>query len=706
MSGPLRVLLVEDDEGDASLITRALELHGLVPEWERVDTADLMATALDRQAWDVVLAGYLVPGFGALEALAMLASRDLDIPLIVVSGIIGEETAVETMRAGARDYLLKENLARLGPAIERELEQVRVRRARHEAERLLRESSAQLRRVIESSPDVIVRIDEDLRITLAGPAVEQIAGSLASEVIGERLTSLGYPPEHADRLERHTRRVISTGEPAVIEHEVPTIEGNRWFETRLIPEHDEDGRCSFALLASRDITHRKVAESELTRRSLRDPLTELPNRLLLKDRLAHALARLNRYRSVVAVLYVDLDRFKELNDTHGRDAGDEVLLQVARRILGAVRPEDTVARMDGDNFVILLEVTSDETDVLAIAERVARAVTPPISMDDTEVSVTVSIGVASTRRNIDPDALLHDADAAMYRAKQRGRSRCEVFDSRTRTPVRALANSARDLRSAIEGSQLRVRFAPEIELTGRRLVGADAIVHWEHPECGLVEASELTAIAEETGMAAALGTWLLGEACRAAATWPLVGADERLAVWVRVPPPLLLEPGFAETVRSVIADNGLPAFRLGIEVDDRVPADPTDSVCDALAVVSDLGVRIGVADLGAGPSPLAYLRCLPVERVKVDASLMPDADSDPAADRVTAATFTFILSVGARCVAAGIDTLDDLSALEALGCSTAQGQFFGDPVTGDEIVALLDVGRSDATRDSPGYLAT
>ena len=231
MSQPLHVLLVEDDEDDAWLITRALQRHGMDPVWERVDSEAAMKDALTRKRWDIVLADYFVPGFGALESLGVLTERDLDIPLIVVSGVIGEETAVETMRAGARDYLLKNNLARLGPAIERELEEASVRRARRDVERLLRESAAQLRRVIESSPDVIVRVDRELCITLASPAVEQIAGNTAEDVVGQKLATLGYPPEHADRIERHSRRVLATGETAVIEHEVPTYSGSRWFET-------------------------------------------------------------------------------------------------------------------------------------------------------------------------------------------------------------------------------------------------------------------------------------------------------------------------------------------------------------------------------------------------------------------------------------------------------------------------------------------
>jgi len=709
VSDPLRVLLVEDDERDASLIIRALQLHGLDPHWECVDTADGMASALDRQDWDIVLAGYMVPGFGAVDALGMLSRRDRDLPLIVVSGIAGEETAVETMRAGARDYLLKENLARLGPAIERELAQVAVRRARHEAERLLRESSAQLRRVIECSPDVIVRIDEHLRITLAGPAVEQIAGSLASEVIGERIASLGYPPEHADRLERHTRRVISTGEPAVIEHEVPTVEGNRWFETRLIPEHDEDGRCGFALLASRDITHRKVVERELTRRSLHDPLTELPNRLLLEDRLMHAAARLGRGGPIVAVLSADVDRFKDVNDAHGREAGDEVLLQIARRLSGAVRSVDTVARVGGDHFVILLEGATDEGDVLAAAERVARSVAPPMTLEDGEVSVTISIGIATAREPTDPETLLHDADAAMYRAKQRGRSHCELFDEQIRALVQTRVALVHDLHSAIESSQLGVRFAPEFDLTEQRLVGADAVVLWEGPDRSLACIPDLTEPAGATVLGADVGAWLLAEACEAAAGWPVVISNGDLAAWVPVPPLLLRERSFTEKVQAVIAGSGLPPSRLGIEISESLLSDPDAPAYGYLTELSEMGVRIGIVGFGTGPSPLAYLRRLPVARVKIDASFLIPAGIDTDLERspgpLAAATIAFIRSIGARCVATGVETLDDVSALEALGCNSAQGSFFGAAITGDEIVALLDGIPLDLTRDSSGHRA-
>ena len=423
----LRILMVEDAEDDAWLTARALRQHGLEFSWQRVETREEMATALDAGGFDVVLADHNIPGFGAAAALDILAERGLDVPLIVVSGVVGDEAAAGAMRTGARDFVPKNALARLGPAVAREIGEAAERRASLETEHRMQELEAQLYRVIKHSPDLIVRFDRDLRITLANPTVERMAGVPASDLVGDSLSALGAPPELTDRLERYARQAISTGETMIVEHPVPTPALMRWFLSRFVPEPDGAGGFDHVLLTSTEITERKAAEHEMARRAMHDPLTDLPNRALFMDRLVHALARLEREPGQLAVLFLDLDRFKSINDSLGHGAGDEVLLHAARRIAGALRPPDTVARMGGDEFVVLLEDGHDDAEALAVAERISAAVVAPLAIGADSMELTVSIGIATTTQPIDADSLIRAADTAMYRAKERGRNRCEIF---------------------------------------------------------------------------------------------------------------------------------------------------------------------------------------------------------------------------------------------------------------------------------------
>ena len=409
----IRLLLIEDDPGDAELIARELGRGGRQLVVERVDTAEGLAAALARGAWDLVIADHSLPGFSGAQALSAVRQLDPDIPFIVVSGTIGEDAAVDVVQAGANDYVMKGRLQRLGPAVDRELREAVDRRQRRLAENALRDSEVRMRTIVETAADGIITTDPTGRVDSLNPAAERMFGAPAAEVIGQDIASLipgvrqsapgGKPSEGAALWEALGRR--SDG---------------ALFPVELAQSETRVGERGMLTVSVRDITERRRFQAELAHQATHDALTGLPNRSLLLDRLNVALSR-TRHWGGLGVFFVDLDRFKVINDSLGHHAGDQLLTAVVQRLRGALRPEDTLARLGGDEFVAVVEGIADGRGALGVAERIQQSLAAPFALPGGEVFVSASVGISlAVAPNADPEALVRDADAAMYRAKERG----------------------------------------------------------------------------------------------------------------------------------------------------------------------------------------------------------------------------------------------------------------------------------------------
>ena len=426
------------------------------------------------------------------------------------------------------------------------------------------------------------------------------------------------------------------------------------------------------------VIERKRAQERLAHQALHDPLTELPNRALFLDRLALALARIRRRPSSLAVLFADVDRFKVVNDSLGHDAGDRLLVALAGRLRDVLRPGDTLARFGGDEFAVLCEDVTDY-DVTRIAERMGAALTEPFTTGGGEVFVSVSVGIAMARDFEErPEALLRDADAAMYLAKERGRARFEVFDEAMRDQSTERLGMENALRRAPERGELRALYQPIVRLSDGVVIAAEALVRWEHPDRGLLEASQFVPLAEETGMIVPIGGWMLEEACRQAATWP--GNGHAPAVSVNLSARQLSRADLVDAVAAALASSGLDPDRLWLEITESVLMEDADTAVAALRRLRALGVHLSVDDFGTGYSSLAYLRRFPVDSLKVDRSFVAGLTDDPEDSAIVEAVVSMAHSLKLSVVAEGVETDEQLARLRALGCELAQGFLFAAPV--------------------------
>ncbi len=438
---------------------------------------------------------------------------------------------------------------------------------------------------------------------------------------------------------------------------------------------------------------RQAAESRLAHQALHDDLTGLPNRTLLMDRLEQAVTRAETSGRSVAVLFIDLDRFKVVNDSLGHGPGDELLVAFADRLRAAVRPEDTIARFGGDEFVVLCEQPAGSRTIFAIAERLDRALTEPFNLDGGEVFLTASMGLVIGAEP-SPDALLRNADAAMYRAKERGRNRLEVFDDRMRAAAVARLNLGNDLRRALERSEFTVLHQPIVDVATTAVVGSEALVRWNHPTRGVLKPEDFMAVTEETGMVVTLGEWVLDESLRQIRALADRAASPSFSLSVNLSARQLGIAGMADRVAERLAAHDWPPDRLCLELTESVLMDDLDVTLGALLELKAHGVRLSIDDFGTGYSSLTYLQRFPVDLVKIDQSFVAGIDSprkdDDERGTIVRAVVSMAHALGLRVVAEGVERAEQLALLRALDCDLAQGYLFSEPVTADAFVALLD----------------
>jgi diguanylate cyclase (GGDEF)-like protein/PAS domain S-box-containing protein len=424
---------------------------------------------------------------------------------------------------------------------------------------------------------------------------------------------------------------------------------------------------------------RSRAESSLRHLALHDPLTDLPNRALLQDRLEHALAHAERDHETVGALFIDLDHFKVINDSLGHDVGDELLIQVAARLNALVRDCDTLGRLGGDEFMVIAEDNAGPEQHVRLAERLGAALEEPFVVRGDELAISASIGIACGDGDADSRALVRDADAAMYRAKTLGRGRCELFDPALRESVLRRLSTEKALRAALAAQDFELVFQPMVTLEGNEIVAAEALLRLTAPDGTNVSTPDLISIAEETGLIVPIGAWVLSEACRRAVSWQRI-AGRRIDVSVNLSPRQLTHPDLVGHVQAALADSGLPADALILEITESVLLGDAARPLEALRALRDLGIRLALDDFGTGYSSLAYLTRLPLDILKLDRAFVARLAPGSQELAVTAAIAQMAAAIGLTVVAEGVENTEQADLLRAIGIKLAQGYLYARPM--------------------------
>jgi diguanylate cyclase (GGDEF)-like protein/PAS domain S-box-containing protein len=546
----------------------------------------------------------------------------------------------------------------------------------------LRDSEARYRTVVEDVREVIFRIDGDGRWALLNRAWEELTGHSVADSLGR--PTLDFV--HADDRENHAdlARPVAAGAMDAYRHElrIASADGRTiWVDVHARPLHDEAGMFVGMSGTLSDITTRRALEERLLVQAFHDDLTGLANRALFKDRLEHALTRRVQDRRLVGLLYLDVDRFKTVNDSLGHTAGDTLLKAIAGRLRDVLRPEDTIARLGGDEFAILVEDLRLPEELLGLAERVLAAFKAPFQLDARQITIRSSIGVVvAAVGDHTGDELLRDADVAMYRAKVGGRGSYALFEPSMQAEVAARMELEADLRDAVEREQLTLVYQPIVSLADGRIAAVEALARWQHPERGNVPPLVFIPSAEDSGLIVALGRWVLRRACRDVAVLRQSNRSAtNLRLSVNVSPRQLSDPGFVEDVFGALRDTGLPADALDLEVTESVVLDCGEEGIERLRVLRAVGVGVALDDFGTGFSSLGNLRTLPIDQLKVDRQFVAGVLAGGVESAVVEAVVRLGAALGVSVVAEGIEDIAVADRLAQLGCPLGQGYLYGIP---------------------------
>ncbi len=550
---------------------------------------------------------------------------------------------------------------------------------RYHKEAEVRASERRYRTLVENSPAVVTRFDRELRIVYASPAFEALAGFAPGQILGHKVDAFAAPGE-VDRWASALGAVFETGARYDSEWLLNRGEDQYWFQSRAVAEYDQDGVVEYVLVVNTDITTLKRTEAALAHQALHDPLTGLANRALLHDHLDNALARGRRLSNTIGLVFLDLDRFKLVNDSMGHTAGDVLLVEVGRRLRTLARPGDTVARLGGDEFVLLLDNIEDASKPIVMAEEIHRILREPMSVEGSEVFTTASIGIAvANDDHADADGLLRDADSAMYLAKARGRDRFEVFDEGLRERATERLHLENALRRSIDAGDLAVFYQPEIDLTTGQVTGCEALARWNHPVQGLLEAGAFIGLAEETGLILEVGAWVLATACSQAGQWQHEHPTRPLLMRVNLSARQIAQPDILQQVVDALDHGGVEAPSLCLEITETALMDDPDEALRVLRDLRSLGVSLAIDDFGTGYSSLAYLKRFPVDVLKIDRSFVDGVGDDPEDTAIVTAIISLSRALGLRVVAEGVETRRQADELRWLGAEAAQGYFFSRP---------------------------
>ena len=685
MGQPLSVLIIEDSASDAELMVRHLHQAGFEIAYERVENAERMRDALHQQPWDVLLCDFSLPDFDAREALAILQDTGRDIPFIVVSGSIGDATAIELMRTGARDYLMKNNLARLAPVVERELAEAHVRREHRAAEEHLRLSA----RVFESAGEGIALTDAEGKIVAVNPAFQEITGYSESEVLGQnpRILKSGRQNEAFYRDMWASLQACGHWSGEIWNRRKGGEAYPAWLNISTVTDRQGDLTHYVGLFSDRSAI--LEARERVDFLSDHDSLTGLPNRALLRDRLQHAINAALPEDRQVALLLLNIDRLQRVNDSFGHDAGDALLIELASRLRALLAPGDTLARLGSDEFAMVLTHFDDADDIMTIGQRLMGEIARPFEVQGEDVSVTTSVGITIYPGDgIEPVDLLKRADTALGLVKKEGRNAIRFYTAEMNSRLLGRIALEKHLQHAIERGELALHYQPQIALGDGRICGVEALLRWCSPELGHISPADFIPLAEDTGLIVPIGEWVMRQACLQNKAWQDAGLP-LVRVAVNISAHQITSGALVSMVHKVLDETGLEPRYLEVELTESILMYETELILKQIAELRQMGVSISLDDFGTGYSSLGYLSRFTLDRLKIDQGFICNITTEPRSAAIAKAAIALAQRLGMTVIAEGVETAGQLGYLRKLGCDEIQGYLLSRPVPPDELAMLL-----------------
>jgi diguanylate cyclase (GGDEF)-like protein/PAS domain S-box-containing protein len=692
---PPKILLIQNDPDGANSICGALSSSSggsFEVEWVRQLSEGL--ERLMKQGIDAILLELSLAGSKGLEAFDKLHALAPDVPILILGGIDNEALAKEAVTRGAQDYLLPGHLDdySLSRAVRNAIERKTVEDALY----LERERAVV---TLNSIGDAVLCTDISGKVTYLNLVAETMTGWSREEAIGKPIAEVFRIIDGATRKTAKDPMEMAVEQNRTVGLTMNCVLVRRdGFESAIedsaAPIHDRAGRVIGAVIVFHDVSAARAMTIQMTHSAQHDVLTTLPNRLLLNDRITQSIAVARRQKKHLAVIFLDLDRFKYINDSLGHAIGDQLLRSVSKRLLASIRSSDTVSRQGGDEFVILLSEIAHPEDAATSAQKLLLSLSAPHLLGGQELHIGGSIGISVYPADgTDAEILIKNADTAMYHAKESGRNNFQFFKADMNLKAVERQSLEGSLRCALEREEFLLDYQPKVNLETGEITGVEALIRWQQPDRGLVPPAHFVPIAEDCGLILPIGRWVLREACRQARAWQDAGLPP-LPIAVNVSAVEFRDKGFVEGVRRILSETGLPAQYLELELTEGVLMEDAESATSVLLQLKAMGVHLAIDDFGTGYSSLSYLRKFPIDALKIDQSFIRQNTTTPNESSIVSAVIAMGRSLKLRVVAEGVETLEELVVLQGLQCDEAQGFYFSRPVAAAQFADLLQKGTA------------
>ena len=697
------ILIVDDDPIVLKSLKDLLAMRGIATD-TAIGGREAIAF-LDQKDYDLVLLDLQMPYVSGHDVMRHIKQQNMNASVIVVSGETSFEAARDACSQGAYDFLRKPYATdELMITINNALNEIQLGKNNHLMQQQLRESEQLHRYLVNTSPDIIYILDQDGHFKFVNDRIETLLGYESRELIGKHYSFLVHQRDiDVARYVFNERRVGSRASRNVELHlKCKDDSSKHIFDTRAIPielssmgmyENEPDsGKKTYigTYGVARDITERKMAEETINFQAYHDLLTNLPNRALLRDRLGLAISQAKREQEMLAVMFLDLDRFKNINDSLGHVVGDELLQQVSTRLKSCVREGDTLARFGGDEFTLLLpKVGKGKDDISRIAEKINEVLKDPFVVDDNELYVSASIGISIYPRDgTDMDTLIKHADIAMYHVKDTGKNNFKFYSTDMTTPYFQNLSLETGIHKALDNDEFHLMYQPQINIKTGEIVGVEALLRWDHPEHGPISPAEFIPFAEETGMIVDIGHWVLRSACAELQRWREAGLPE-IRMSINMSARQLVENDIVKFVANTLRDFSIPGHCLEIEITENTIMSDMDSMIHKLKELSKKGVYIAIDDFGTGYSSLSYLHKLPIHTLKIDRTFVKEVNMKHTGKSIINTIVAMVKGLNLNVIAEGVETQQQLDYLQEIDCTEAQGFLFCKPLTADVVAQLL-----------------